>query len=153
MDKLENLKKLKILFDDGILSENEYSEMKNEILSKSNNQISASKKLSIESIITSPQSKNGVLTVSYPGRYFLFDAKTKLYVNNELHSTHSTKKGFSVKIPIDFESVTLKVAILDSQSTSYEIEELDMVKNYSMELIYDIVWGKYSDKFNFSENG
>ena len=34
MDKLENLKKLKQLFDDGILSEKEYSEMKNEIISK-----------------------------------------------------------------------------------------------------------------------
>jgi hypothetical protein len=32
MDKLENLKKLKQLFDDGVLSEKEYSEMKNEII-------------------------------------------------------------------------------------------------------------------------
>ena len=32
MDKLENLKKLKQLLDDGVLSENEYSEMKNELI-------------------------------------------------------------------------------------------------------------------------
>ncbi len=39
MDKLENLKKLKQLFDDGILSEKEFSEMKNEILTKNDNEI------------------------------------------------------------------------------------------------------------------
>jgi hypothetical protein len=32
MDKLENLKKLKVLFDDGVISEKEYAEMKNEII-------------------------------------------------------------------------------------------------------------------------
>lgn len=35
MDKLENLKKLKQLFDNGVLSEKEYSEMKNEVLGNS----------------------------------------------------------------------------------------------------------------------
>lgn len=37
MDKLENLKKLKKLLDDGVLSEKEYSEMKNEIIGNTSN--------------------------------------------------------------------------------------------------------------------
>jgi hypothetical protein len=153
MDKLENLKKLKALFDDGIISEIEYSEMKSEILSKSDNQISSSQNFNITAKTEAPNKKNGVLTVTYPGKYFLFDANTKLYVNGELHSTHSTKKGFNVKLPIHSESITLKFVLSGMISTTYEIEELDKVKDYFMELIIDETWGNYSSKFNFSENG
>ena len=45
MDKLENLKPLKQLFDDGILSEKEFSEMKNEILTKNDNDTKTSENL------------------------------------------------------------------------------------------------------------
>ena len=153
MDKLENLKKLKKLFDDGVLSEKEYSEMKNEILSKSDNETKPLQNLNVEQKKESQQNKNGVLTVSFGGQWFLFDAKTKLFVNDELHSTHSIKNGFSVKIPIVSDKMVIKVVLMSIKTTIYELEELDKSKDYSFGLIYDTVWGKYSDKFNLTENG
>ena len=150
MDKLENLKKLKQLLDDGVLSEKEYSEMKNEILSKTDDDV----KLSLDTPITeNKKNKTGTLTVGFKGQWFLFDAKTQLFVNNVLHSTHSTKQGFSVQIPISSESISIKVVLMSIKSTVYELEELDKSKDYSLGLIYDSAWGKYSNKFNIVENG
>ncbi|RDI50479.1 SHOCT domain-containing protein [Flavobacterium glaciei] len=150
MDKLENLKKLKQLLDDGVLSEKEYSEMKNEILSKTDDDV----KSSLETPITeNKKNKTGTLTVGFKGQWFLFDAKTQLFVNNVLHSTHSTKQGFSVQIPISSESISIKVVLMSIKSTVYELEELDKSKDYSLGLIYDSAWGKYSNKFNIVENG
>lgn len=150
MDKLENLKKLKQLLDDGVLSEKEYSEMKNEILSKTDDDV----KSSLETPITeNKKNKTGTLTVGFKGQWFLFDAKTQLFVNNVLHSTHSTKQGFSVQIPITSEKISIKVVLMSIKSTVYDLEELDKSKDYSLGLIYDTAWGKYSNKFNIVENG
>jgi hypothetical protein len=158
MDKIENLKKIKQLFDDGILSEKEFSEMKNEILTKNNNELKSSenelkssKKLKKNK--DNQQNKNGVLTVNFPGVWTVIDVKTKLFVNDELHSTVSTKNGFNIKLPIKSENITLKLQITSEESTSFEIEELDKLKNYTMIVDYSRMWGKYSSKFKFSENG
>ena len=97
--------------------------------------------------------KKGSLDISFDGQWFLFDAKTKLIINDELHSIHSTKKGFYVSIPIQKESITLKVVLAGIKSTIFELEELELDKNYHLGLIYDTVWGKYSNEFNFTENG
>jgi len=51
MDKLENLKKLKSLFDEGLISEKEYYEMKNEILSGNQNIENTSKEINFENKI------------------------------------------------------------------------------------------------------
>jgi len=153
MDKLENLKKLKQLFDNGVLSEKEYSEMKNEILSKTDGEAKPAQGTPIAENKEVPKPKIGMLTVSFSGQWFLFDAKTQLFVNNELHSTHSTKQGFSVKIPITSDKMSIKVVLMSIKSTIYELEELDKSKDYSLGLIYDSTWGKYSNKFNIVENG
>ena len=153
MDKLENLKKLKKLFDDGLLTEIEYSQMKNEILTKSDNEIKQPQNIKEEQKKEIHQNKNGVLTVSFGGQWSLFDAKTKLFINDELHSTHSIKNGFSVKIPIESDKMIIKVVLMSVKTTTYELEELDKSKDYSFGLIYDRVWGNYSDKFNLIENG
>src|SRR5665213_2464629 len=92
-------------------------------------------------------------TQPYDDQWFLFDAKTKLFVNDELHSTHSIKNGFNVKIPIVSDKMVIKVVLMSIKTTIYELEELDKSKDYSFGLIYDTVWGKYSDKFNLTENG
>ena len=99
------------------------------------------------------EKKKGRLDISFDGQWFLIDAKTKLIINGELHSTHSTKKGFYVSIPIQKESITLKVVLAGIKSTIFELEELDLNKEYHLGLIYDTMWGKYSNEFNFSENG
>jgi|LakMenEpi05May12_1017382.scaffolds.fasta_scaffold05026_1 hypothetical protein len=153
MDKLENLKQLKQLFDDGILSEKEFSEMKNEILTKNDNEIITSKNLYENIRKEVKQVNNGFLTVSFAGQWFLFDAKTRVFVNSDLHSTHSTKNGFSLKIPIESDCISLRLEINELESTTFEIEDLDIKKNYTMLVEYSRIWGKYSSKFNFSENG
>jgi hypothetical protein len=150
MDKLENLKKLKQLLDDGVLSEKEYSEMKNEILSKTDDDVKSSLDTPVKE---NKKNKTGILTVGFKGQWFLFDAKTQLFVNNVLHSTHSTKQGFSVQIPITSEKISIKVVLMSIKSTVYDLEELDKSKDYSLGLIYDTAWGKYSNKFNIVENG
>ena len=91
--------------------------------------------------------------MSFGGQWSLFDAKTKLFINDELHSTHSIKNGFSVKIPIESDKMIIKVVLMSVKTTTYELEELDKSKDYSFGLIYDRVWGNYSDKFNLIENG
>ncbi|MCG3165159.1 MAG: hypothetical protein POELPBGB_00921 [Bacteroidia bacterium] len=152
MDKLENLKKLKKLLDDNVITEKEYSEMKNEILGKSENEIPSSNFANNESKKETQQKKNGSLTLSFGGVWLLVDWKTYILVNNELHSTHSIKKGFTEIIPINAESMILTINI-GAMSTTYELEELNQQKNYSMELSYSRVSSKFDDKFNFSENG
>lgn len=99
------------------------------------------------------KSEKGHLQISFNGQWFLIDAKTKLFIDNELHSTHSTKKGFSVCIPLISESLEIKVVLGGIKSTIYELEELEINKGYHLELTYDNTWGKYSKNFNFIENG
>lgn len=150
MDKLENLKKLKQLFDNGVLSEKEFFELKNEILSKVDGEIKSSRHLNFEQNIESKQIKNGFLTVSFDGQSFTFDAETKLFINDELHSKHSTINGFSVEIPILSDKMEIKVVLMSIKTTIYELEELDKSKDYFFGLIYDNVWGRYSDKINLT---
>jgi hypothetical protein len=150
MDKLENLKKLKQLLDDGALSEKEFVEMKIQILSKTNNEEESIQNLNVTKKGTE---QNGILTISFSGQWFLFDAKTKLFVNDDLHSTHSTKQGFNVRIPIMTDKISIKVVLASIKSTVYELQELDKSKDYTLGLIYDTAWGKYSNKFNITENG
>lgn len=153
MDKLENLKKLKQLFDDGILSEKEFFEMKNEILSRNDIETKSSENLYENVRKEVKQVNNGFLTVIFAGQWFLFDAKTRIFVNSELHSTHSTKNGFSSKIPIESDCISLRLEINELESTTFEIDDLDIKKNYTIIVEYSRMWGKYSSKFNFSENG
>ncbi len=95
----------------------------------------------------------GVLNIKFNGQWFLFDAKTKLFVNGILHSTHSTKNGFDVDIELTSDKISLKLVLAGTKSTTYELSELDLNKNYKMELEYNNTWGRYSNKFNFIENG
>jgi len=144
---IDNLKKIKFFFDDGIISEKEYSILKAEILSlKSEVNPSLHPKENFKN-------KKGVLILKFDGQWFLFDAKTKLFVNNKLHSTHSTKKGFRVEIPLNSNSITIKLLLSGIKSTEFEIEELVSGKKYSMDLAYDTTGGRYSSKYKFSENG
>ncbi len=145
-NKIENLKKLKQLLDDKAISEKEYAQLKNEILPKHKEEISS---------LTNSNNKNnkGLITLKFKGQWFLFDAKTKLFVNGQLHSIHSTKKGFTAAIPVDSEKITLKVVLAGIKSTEFKMEELVLGKNYLMELKYDTAWGRYSTTYKFSENG
>ncbi len=144
---IENLKEIKLFFDGEIISEKEYSILKAEILSlKSEVNPSLHPKENFKN-------KKGVLILKFDGQWFLFDTKTKLFVNNHLHSTHSTKNGFRVEIPLNSNSITIKLLLSGIKSTEFEIEELLNNKKYSMDLSYDTIRGRYSSKYKFSENG
>lgn len=153
MDKLKSLKKLKQLLDDGVLSEKEFSEMKIQILSKTADEENSAQNLNVTEKKEVQQKRNRILTISFSGQWFLFDAKTKLFVNNDLHSIHSTKQGFNVRIPIITDKISIKVVLASIKSTVYELEGLDKSKDYTLSLIYDVNWGRYSKKFNIIENG
>lgn len=99
----------------------------------------------------STNDKQGILTVRFPGQWFLVDAKTKIFVNGNLHSTHSTKNGFNAEMPIEMENMTIKVVLAGLKSTSFDLINLKRTNNYVLELKYNDTWGKYSDEPNFSE--
>lgn len=147
MEKLENLTKLKSLFEGGFITEKEFSVMKNEIMKEEGT------KDYYDSSSENNVRKTGYLNLRFPGQWFLFDSSTKLFVNDQLHSTHSTKKGFDIEIPIDNSTISLKLILAGIKSTAYIIEDLDLGKNYSIEFTYDNVWGRYSKQVKLIENG
>jgi hypothetical protein len=155
MDKIQELTKLKGLLDNGIIDQKEFEKMKADILNQGVNtpSESASSNTNIASEKVSNTIEKGMLKISFGGQWFLFDAKTKLFIDDKLHSTHSTKQGFSVDIPIEKSKLNIKVTLGGMKSTTYELDELELNKQYELDLIYDNIWGKYSKKFNFSENG
>jgi hypothetical protein len=152
MDKLENLKKLKQLFDDGVISEKEYSEMKNEILSGNGNNIKPKETLYAQSKLNS-QIKKGKFTLSFKGNWSLFDAKTKILINNELRYTEFTKRGFEVSFPIENSQMKLELIVGGVNSTIFDIKKIEVHKNYIMVLNFNKTWGKYNNNFKIIENG
>ena len=147
MDKISKLKELKELLDNNIISNQEYNYLKEEILEVKTNLIEK------EIELIQNNENNGVLTLVYEGMWFLVDVKTKIYKNGVLITTESTKKGFNLKIPIDSTNMELELSLLGIKSTKFKIEEIDLRKNYTMTCFYDRTWGKYSEKFQISENG
>ena len=150
MDKLDALKNLKQLFDDGALSEKEFVELKKSVL---NNTVNHS---TIEPGIKEIQKKEnanikpGTLRINFKGAPALWSFATKLYINNLYHSTLSTKKGFTISIPIPSKRLTIKLIWGELKTTSYELEELEIGKNYYVELLWDRSIGSYSNECHFS---
>lgn len=142
MNKIEELNKLKDLLDKELITREEFNEMKKEIISDET-----------ETIIEKSNSDKGYITVSFAGKWFLFDAKVKILVDDKLHSKHSIKKGFSQNIPLVSSKMKLKIVLGGMKSTTFKLDELDLNKSYDLELEYDNTWGKFSDECNFKENG
>ena len=145
MDKIDKLKELKELHDDNIISNEEYISLKNEILNIKTNP----KEQKIENVKTKP----GLFKLVFDGLWFLFDVKTKIYINGVLLSSESTKNGFQLTIPIDSTKLEIELSLLGIKSTKFKVEEIDLYKNYTMTFFYDKNWGKYSDKYQITENG
>jgi hypothetical protein len=155
MDIIAELKKLKQLLDEGVISQEEFKPLKDEIL---NNDTETSRvvqdveKLKLDEV-TKNEASYGTLTVRYKGRWFLFDPKTILKVNGIMHSKHLTKKGFSVDIPIQSQSINLEVIVNNMVSTVYNLNDLKEELNYNLELKFDMQSGGYSNKYKLTENG
>ena len=137
-NKIEKLSELVELLKTGVITKDEFEELKKEILNQN----------------SSPQKHcAGTLTISFDGQWLLLDATTKLFINDVLHSTHSTKEGFKVVIPIASSKVFVKTMIVSSAATIYDLVGLDESKNYHLKLTYSAAWGRYSDKINLTEEG
>lgn len=95
---------------------------------------------------------NATLTVHFDGQWFLFDAGTEIYINNKLHSKQSTKQGFKVTIPIQKETIEIKIVLAKIKTSTYLLEELDISKSYDFQLYYDNMRGRYSKKYKLTEN-
>ncbi len=105
-----------------------------------------------ESVVTT-NIKTGVLTLTYPGQWFLVDMKTKIKVNGDLHSTHSIKKGFTVTVPITSTTMQIEVALGGIKSTKYELAGLDTTTSYTMTLNYSDTMGKFSKDYKLVKEG
>ncbi len=151
MDKLENLKKLKQLFDDGVLSEKEYSEMKNEILNIQN----VTNEKTHKEIDTRENERNSIkgnINLIFKGVFMLMDAKIKIHVDNELIATESLKKGFNISIPVKKDTHTFKIiqSLLISTKTEFTISELQEGDNCTVLLEYDRTTGTFSNNIKIN---
>ena len=137
MDKLQKIKELKQLFDDGVITSSEYENLKNEILNTEDNSIS----------VATINNKTGTLTISWVGRSYLFDFKLDLYLNKESLSSFYFKKSFTMTIPIINENMQIQLGVpLSNIKTNFNITtfDLDLQKNqdYNMDITFSN--GKYS---------
>ena len=137
MDKLQKIKELKQLFDDGVITSSEYENLKNETLNNEDNSIS----------VATINNKTGTLTISWVGRSYLFDFKLDLYLNKESLSSFYFKKSFTMTIPIINENMQIQLGVpLSNIKTNFNITtfDLDLQKNqdYNMDITFSN--GKYS---------
>ena len=137
MDKLQKIKELKQLFNDGVITSSEYENLKNEILNTEDNSIS----------VATINNKTGTLTISWVGRSYLFDFKLDLYLNKESLSSFYFKKSFSTTIPITNEKIQIQLGVpLSNIKTNFNITtfDLDLQKNQDYNMLITFNNGKYS---------
>ncbi|MFN3756686.1 MAG: zinc ribbon domain-containing protein [Flavobacterium sp.] len=96
------------------------------------------------------ENKEQTLSIIWEGQFFLFDVKTEVYINGAFHSKQSTKKGFNIVIPLDNNNIKVKLSLLGLKSTELNLN-LYTKFSYEMEIFYDTIWGKYSDKYELKQ--
>ena len=137
MDKLQKIKELKQLYNDGVITSSEYENLKNETLNNEDNSIS----------VATINNKTGTLTISWVGRSYLFDFKLDLYLNKESLSSFYFKKSFSTTIPITNEKIQIQLGVpLSNIKTNFNITtfDLDLQKNQDYNMLITFNNGKYS---------
>lgn len=70
-----------------------------------------------------------------------------------MYFIYSIKKGFRVEIFLNLNLIIIKLLLLGIKFIEFEIEEFISGKKYLMDLVYDIIGGRYSSKYKFLENG
>ena len=136
MGKIEDLQTLKNLFDNNMIDEEEFNSMKYNILNDDDSDQNCN--------------EEGSIIISFTGQWFLFSPKTKIYINDILHSEHPTKQGFSQKVKLQSSTIKIKIG-LGFKSTEYLLSDLDVNSNYSFKLIFNDVWGKYDKDYELSK--
>jgi len=92
----------------------------------------------------------GVLTITFDG-YWLNLYDTKIFINNVYKFKESTRSGFSVKVPIESSQMNIKTELFADGVTQFSLKELNVHKNYSMELEFSKSVGYYSSKYKLTE--
>ncbi len=157
MDKIEKIKSLSKLKDEGHLSEAEFIKLKSDILAGdlTKDKVEYTSEIKVNVAINEPDkprlSETGSLRIVFKGMWFLFDVETYIYMNDKLVSKESTKRGFDVKIPLtsDQDEVFMKLKIL-ANSTSFKVDVNPCSQNL-VTLNYSRTLGKYSSKFKYEE--
>jgi hypothetical protein len=153
MDKIEKIKSLMKLKEQGLLAEDEFLKLKSEILDSDltlkgveNANPTSKVNNTIESIKPKP-TQTGSLRIIFKGAWFLFDVNTYIYVNDKLLSKESTNRGFEVKTPLmsDQNEINVKLKILGN-STDLSIR-VNPYTSSTITLDYDRILGKYSSKY------
>jgi len=91
--------------------------------------------------------RNEILTITFPGQWFLLDSKIKVFIDGKLHSVHSIKNGFSISIPITSDEIKIQVVLGGMRSTIYNLNGFEIGSNYTMMLIYNTVLGKFGKEY------
>lgn len=141
MDKLSQLEKIGRLRQDGIISEEEFQKLKSDILNDGSTSQSTSNVNAEEGAFKT------YLTIRFDGVWLIFDAKTDIYINDEFHSSQSTKKGFEVEIPLEQSSINLKLILMKIRITEIELDNLDLSKNHELVLSYSNSSGKFESEY------
>ena len=79
---------------------------------------------------------------TFKGEWFLVDANTSIYLDGKLKLKGSLKNGFNFEIENNKVLPEIKLKFL-FHSKVLEIPELDISKNYLIEIEYSRLWGNY----------
>lgn len=91
------------------------------------------------------------LILKFKGQFFLFDVKTKIYIDDVFHSKQSTKRGFQVEIPLTKSNMKIKVSIGGIRNSTYNLSDLDPNSTYVVSLHYNTILGQYSNQLDITK--
>jgi hypothetical protein len=91
------------------------------------------------------------LHITWEGLWMLFDAKVRIYVDNEIQFEGSFKEGFNFSFPISKDALDIEVKLGSMKTTKFTVTELTPSKNYKINLKYNSTWGKFSKDVNIIE--
>lgn len=152
MDKLDELKKMKELFDSGMISKEELNILKVDLLSSDE---IPNKNLNLSSKNSDIQKPNGVLKITYKQMFFLFYPNYSLKIDGVNLPHINIGKNYAVEIPIKKNNYDFKIEYslfgIFKSKTDIHINNLDLYKNYIVEITYDRYAGSFSDKYTIYE--
>lgn len=104
-----------------------------EVSESLNEDLSSNTASNLSNEIVANPTDNPELRVVFKGKYFIFDGKTKLYINGVFHSKQSIKKGFDIKVPIN--NSNMDISLKHPKSTEIPLV-LDVNYSYILEIFY-----------------
>lgn len=152
MDKFDEIKKLKELLDSKVITVDEFNTLKNELLNP--NHISI-KETNSENENLELKKSNGALKIIYKKMFFLYSPNYKIKIDDVSLPDINLGKNYEAKIPIAKNNYHLKIEYsllgIFSSKTDIFIDNLDLYKNYIVEVNYDRIAGGFSSEYTINE--